>query len=115
MGNPNFGQLQVNVLKLKANYTISDLVKEGDTFTFKYGRYLRSGSGNNAAQNQNLYNAQEYYCKKVFTIVKQYNKCIVFTNYVDQYTNVSGSFEQVSFAKSETQQLIKLLIKWKLH
>ncbi|MCJ8084489.1 MSCRAMM family adhesin SdrC, partial [Staphylococcus aureus] len=34
-----------------------------------------------------------------------------FTNYVDQYTNVSGSFEQVAFAKRENATTDKTAYK----
>ncbi|MFZ8167141.1 Ig-like domain-containing protein, partial [Staphylococcus aureus] len=43
-GNTEFWATSSDVLKLKANYTIDDSVKEGDTFTFKYGQYFRPGS-----------------------------------------------------------------------
>ncbi|MBS3611623.1 hydrolase, partial [Staphylococcus aureus] len=37
-GKTEFWATSSDVLKLKANYTIDDSVKEGDTFTFKYGQ-----------------------------------------------------------------------------
>lgn len=87
------------------------LLKRAIHFTFKYGQYFRPGSVRLPAQNQNLYNAQGNIIAKVFTIVKQIQQRILFTNYVDQYTNVSGSFEQVSFAKRENATTDKTAYK----
>ncbi|OMH87551.1 SdrD B-like domain-containing protein, partial [Staphylococcus argenteus] len=100
-GNTEFWATSSDVLKLKANYTIDDSVKEGDTFTFKYGQYFRPGSVRLPSQTQNLYNAQGNIIAKGIYDSKTNTTTYTFTNYVDQYTNVSGSIEQVSFAKRE--------------
>ncbi|WP_244053987.1 SdrD B-like domain-containing protein, partial [Staphylococcus argenteus] len=100
-GKTEFWATSSDVLKLKANYTIDDSVKEGDTFTFKYGQYFRPGSVRLPSQTQNLYNAQGNIIAKGIYDSKTNTTTYTFTNYVDQYTNVSGSIEQVSFAKRE--------------
>uniref|UniRef100_UPI00069D0A8C SdrD B-like domain-containing protein n=1 Tax=Staphylococcus aureus TaxID=1280 RepID=UPI00069D0A8C len=110
-GKTEFWATSSDVLKLKANYTIDDSVKEGDTFTFKYGQYFRPGSVRLPAQNQNLYNAQGNIIAKGIYDSKTNTTTYTFTNYVDQYTNVSGSFEQVSFAKRENATTDKTAYK----
>ncbi|HEH3443682.1 TPA: fibrinogen-binding adhesin SdrG C-terminal domain-containing protein, partial [Staphylococcus aureus] len=110
-GKTEFWATSSDVLKLKANYTIDDSVKEGDTFTFKYGQYFRPGSVRLPAQNQNLYNAQGNIIAKGIYDSKTNTTTYTFTNYVDQYTNVSGSFEQVSFAKHENATTDKTAYK----
>ncbi|HDC3680204.1 TPA: fibrinogen-binding adhesin SdrG C-terminal domain-containing protein, partial [Staphylococcus aureus] len=100
-GKTEFWATSSDVLKLKANYTIDDSVKEGDTFTFKYGQYFRPGSVRLPSQTQNLYNAQGNIIAKGIYDSTTNTTTYTFTNYVDQYTNVSGSFEQVAFAKRE--------------
>ncbi|ENN64148.1 serine-aspartate repeat-containing protein C, partial [Staphylococcus aureus M1216] len=110
-GKTEFWATSSDVLKLKANYIIDDSVKEGDTFTFKYGQYFRPGSVRLPAQNQNLYNAQGNIIAKGIYDSKTNTTTYTFTNYVDQYTNVSGSFEQVSFAKRENATTDKTAYK----
>ncbi|HCZ8386191.1 TPA: fibrinogen-binding adhesin SdrG C-terminal domain-containing protein, partial [Staphylococcus aureus] len=100
-GKTEFWATSSDVLKLKANYTIDDSVKEGDTFAFKYGQYFRPGSVRLPSQTQNLYNAQGNIIAKGIYDSTTNTTTYTFTNYVDQYTNVSGSFEQVAFAKRE--------------
>ncbi|NGJ83767.1 YSIRK-type signal peptide-containing protein, partial [Staphylococcus aureus] len=100
-GKTEFWATSSDVLKLKANYTIDDSVKEGDTFTFKYGQYFRPGSVRLPSQTQNLYNAQGNIIAKGIYDSNTNTTTYTFTNYVDQYTNISGSFEQVAFAKRE--------------
>ncbi|HDM3497838.1 TPA: fibrinogen-binding adhesin SdrG C-terminal domain-containing protein, partial [Staphylococcus aureus] len=100
-----------DVLKLKANYKIDDSVKEGDTFTFKYGQYFRPGSVRLPSQTQNLYNAQGNIIAKGIYDSTTNTTTYTFTNYVDQYTNVSGSFEQVAFAKRENATTDKTAYK----
>ncbi|HEB2198261.1 TPA: fibrinogen-binding adhesin SdrG C-terminal domain-containing protein, partial [Staphylococcus aureus] len=100
-GKTEFWATSSDVLKLKANYTIDDSVKEGDTFTFKYGQYFRPGSVRLPSQTQNLYNAQGNIIAKGIYASETNTTTYTFTNYVDQYTNISGSFEQVAFAKRE--------------
>ncbi|TYO19380.1 YSIRK-type signal peptide-containing protein, partial [Staphylococcus aureus] len=100
-GKTEFWATSSDVLKLKANYKIDDSVKEGDTFTFKYGQYFRPGSVRLPSQTQNLYNAQGNIIAKGIYDSTTNTTTYTFTNYVDQYTNVSGSFEQVAFAKRE--------------
>ncbi|HAZ5733581.1 TPA: YSIRK-type signal peptide-containing protein, partial [Staphylococcus aureus] len=100
-GKTEFWATSSDVLKLKANYTIDDSVKEGDTFTFKYGQYFRPGSVRLPSQTQNLYNAQGNIIAKGIYDSTTNTTTYTFTNYVDQYTNISGSFEQVAFAKRE--------------
>ncbi|EVG72084.1 serine-aspartate repeat-containing protein C, partial [Staphylococcus aureus UCIM6069] len=110
-GNTEFWATSSDVLKLKANYTIDDSVKEGDTFTFKYGQYFRPGSVRLPSQTQNLYNAQGNIIAKGIYDSKTNTTTYTFTNYVDQYTNVSGSFEQVAFAKRENATTDKTAYK----
>ncbi|WP_256962288.1 MSCRAMM family adhesin SdrC, partial [Staphylococcus argenteus] len=110
-GNTEFWATSSDVLKLKANYTIDDSVKEGDTFTFKYGQYFRPGSVRLPSQTQNLYNAQGNIIAKGIYDSKTNTTTYTFTNYVDQYKNVSGSIEQVSFAKRENATTDKATYK----
>lgn len=110
-GKTEFWATSSDVLKLKANYTIDDSVKEGDTFTFKYGQYFRPGSVRLPSQTQNLYNAQGNIIAKGIYDSKTNTTTYTFTNYVDQYTNVSGSFEQVAFAKRENATTDKTAYK----
>ncbi|MBE2137656.1 fibrinogen-binding adhesin SdrG C-terminal domain-containing protein, partial [Staphylococcus argenteus] len=110
-GKTEFWATSSDVLKLKANYTIDDSVKEGDTFTFKYGQYFRPGSVRLPSQTQNLYNAQGNIIAKGIYDSKTNTTTYTFTNYVDQYTNVSGSIEQVSFAKRENATTDKATYK----
>ncbi len=110
-GKTEFWATSSDVLKLKANYTIDDSVKEGDTFTFKYGQYFRPGSVRLPSQTQNLYNAQGNIIAKGIYDSNTNTTTYTFTNYVDQYTNVSGSIEQVSFAKRENATTDKTAYK----
>ncbi|HDB4660081.1 TPA: fibrinogen-binding adhesin SdrG C-terminal domain-containing protein, partial [Staphylococcus aureus] len=110
-GKTEFWATSSDVLKLKANYTIDDSVKEGDTFTFKYGQYFRPGSVRLPSQTQNLYNAQGNIIAKGIYDSTTNTTTYTFTNYVDQYTNVSGSFEQVAFAKRENATTDKTVYK----
>ncbi|HEH5613193.1 SdrD B-like domain-containing protein, partial [Staphylococcus aureus] len=110
-GKTEFWATSSDVLKLKANYTIDDSVKEGDTFTFKYGQYFRPGSVRLPSQTQNLYNAQGNIIAKGIYDSTTNTTTYTFTNYVDQYTNVSGSFEQVAFAKRENATTDKTAYK----
>lgn len=110
-GNTEFWATSSDVLKLKANYTIDDSVKEGDTFTFKYGQYFRPGSVRLPSQTQNLYNAQGNIIAKGIYDSETNTTTYTFTNYVDQYTNISGSFEQVAFAKRENATTDKTAYK----
>ncbi|EZZ43020.1 SdrD B-like domain-containing protein, partial [Staphylococcus aureus] len=110
-GKTEFWATSSDVLKLKANYTIDNSVKEGDTFTFKYGQYFRPGSVRLPSQTQNLYNAQGNIIAKGIYDSTTNTTTYTFTNYVDQYTNVSGSFEQVAFAKRENATTDKTAYK----
>ncbi|HDC9254703.1 TPA: fibrinogen-binding adhesin SdrG C-terminal domain-containing protein, partial [Staphylococcus aureus] len=110
-GKTEFWATSSDVLKLKANYTIDDSVKEGDTFTFKYGQYFRPGSVRLPSQTQNLYNAQGNIIAKGIYDSNTNTTTYTFTNYVDQYTNVSGSIEQVAFAKRENATTDKTAYK----
>ncbi len=110
-GKTEFWATSSDVLKLKANYTIDDSVKEGDTFTFKYGQYFRPGSVRLPSQTQNLYNAQGNIIAKGIYDSTTNTTTYTFTNYVDQYTNVSGSIEQVAFAKRENATTDKTAYK----
>ncbi|HDE0505760.1 TPA: fibrinogen-binding adhesin SdrG C-terminal domain-containing protein, partial [Staphylococcus aureus] len=110
-GKTEFWATSSDVLKLKANYKIDDSVKEGDTFTFKYGQYFRPGSVRLPSQTQNLYNAQGNIIAKGIYDSTTNTTTYTFTNYVDQYTNVSGSFEQVAFAKRENATTDKTAYK----
>ncbi|HCZ2529222.1 TPA: fibrinogen-binding adhesin SdrG C-terminal domain-containing protein, partial [Staphylococcus aureus] len=110
-GKTEFWATSSDVLKLKANYTIDDSVKEGDTFTFKYGQYFRPGSVRLPSKTQNLYNAQGNIIAKGIYDSETNSTTYTFTNYVDQYTNISGSIEQVSFAKRENATTDKTAYK----
>ncbi|WP_103152986.1 SdrD B-like domain-containing protein, partial [Staphylococcus aureus] len=110
-GKTEFWATSSDVLKLKANYKIDDSVKEGDTFTFKYGQYFRPDSVRLPSQTQNLYNAQGNIIAKGIYDSTTNTTTYTFTNYVDQYTNVSGSFEQVAFAKRENATTDKTAYK----
>ncbi|HEI4266434.1 TPA: carboxypeptidase regulatory-like domain-containing protein, partial [Staphylococcus aureus] len=110
-GKTEFWATSSDVLKLKANYTIDDSVKEGDTFTFKYGQYFRPGSVRLPSKTQNLYNAQGNIIAKGIYDSATNSTTYTFTNYVDQYTNISGSIEQVSFAKRENATTDKTAYK----
>ncbi|WP_069994110.1 SdrD B-like domain-containing protein, partial [Staphylococcus aureus] len=110
-GKTEFWATSSDVLKLKANYKIDDSVKEGDTFTFKYGQYFHPGSVRLPSQTQNLYNAQGNIIAKGIYDSTTNTTTYTFTNYVDQYTNVSGSFEQVAFAKRENATTDKTAYK----
>ncbi|HEB2319678.1 TPA: fibrinogen-binding adhesin SdrG C-terminal domain-containing protein, partial [Staphylococcus aureus] len=110
-GKTEFWATSSDVLKLKANYKIDDSVKEGDTFTFKYGQYFRPGSVRLPSQTQNLYNAQGNIIAKGIYDSTTNTTTYTFTNYVDQYTSVSGSFEQVAFAKRENATTDKTAYK----
>ncbi len=94
-GKTEFWATSSDVLKLKANYTIDDSVKEGDTFTFKYVQYFRPGSVRLPSKTQNLYNAQGNIIAKGIYDSATNSTTYTFTNYVDQYTNISGSIQQV--------------------
>lgn len=110
-GKTEFWATSSDVLKLKANYKIDDSVKEGDTFTFKYGQYFRPGSVRLPSQTQNLYNAQGNIIAKGIYDSATNTTTYTFTNYVDQYTNVNGSIEQVAFAKRENATTDKTAYK----
>ena len=104
--NPQTGQKEFwatssDVLKLKADYTIDDDVHEGDQMTFQYGDYFRPGSVSLPSTQQNLYDANGGLVAKGIYDSNTNSTTYTFTNYVDQYNNIKGSFEQITFAKRE--------------
>lgn len=104
--NPQTGQKEFwatssDVLKLKSDYTIDDDVHEGDQMTFQYGKYFRPGSVSLPSTQQNLYDANGGLVAKGIYDSNTNSTTYTFTNYVDQYNNIKGSFEQITFAKRE--------------
>ena len=87
---------------LKANYELDDSIKEGDTFTIKYGQYIRPGGLELPAIKTQLRSkdgsivANGVYDKTTNTTT------YTFTNYVDQYQNITGSFDLIATPKRET-------------
>ncbi len=100
-GQEEFWATSGAVLKLKADYTVDDDVHEGDTFTFQYGNYYRPGSVRLPSTEQKLYNANGNLIAKGIYNSATNSTTYTFTNYVDQYDNIKGSFEQVTFSKRE--------------
>lgn len=69
--------------------------------TFQYGKYFRPGSVSLPSTQQNLYDANGGLVAKGIYDSNTNSTTYTFTNYVDQYNNIKGSFEQVTFAKRE--------------
>lgn len=98
---------------LKANYELDDSIKEGDTFTIKYGQYIRPGGLELPAIKTQLRSkdgsivANGVYDKTTNTTT------YTFTNYVDQYQNITGSFDLIATPKREQQLRIIRIILWK--
>ncbi|WP_141754093.1 SdrD B-like domain-containing protein, partial [Staphylococcus sp. HMSC072E01] len=87
---------------IKANYTLDDSITEGDTFTIKYGDYIRPGALELPATNTQLRsNKGEIVANGVYDQSTN-TTTYTFTNYVDQYQNVKGSFSLIATPKRET-------------
>ncbi|REH92625.1 YSIRK signal domain/LPXTG anchor domain surface protein, partial [Staphylococcus felis] len=101
--NPNTGQEEFwattnAVLRLKADYQLDDSIKEGDTFTIKYGQYFRPGGLNLPSTNHILYTNDGSIIAKGIYNPNTKETTYTFTNYVDQYQNIKGSFNITTFS-----------------
>ncbi|PNZ10065.1 hypothetical protein CD113_10910, partial [Staphylococcus simiae] len=101
-GNPDVWITSADNIIIKGNYQIDNTVKEGDYFTVKYGDYIRPGGGiDYLPGNVDLKSvdgdivARGDYDKASNTIK------YTFTNYVDQYKDIKGSFTSINSAKRE--------------
>ncbi|MEQ6092751.1 SdrD B-like domain-containing protein [Staphylococcus saccharolyticus] len=87
---------------LKANYSLDDSIKEGDTFTIKYGKYIRPGGLEFPATHTQLRSADGSIVANGVYDKSTNTTTYTFTNYVDQYSNIIGSFNLIATSKRET-------------
>ncbi|PNZ80574.1 YSIRK signal domain/LPXTG anchor domain surface protein, partial [Staphylococcus petrasii] len=89
-------------LKLSADYELDNSIKEGDTFTIKYGDYIRPGALELPAKNTQLRSKEGSIVANGVYDEATNTTTYTFTNYVDQYQNVTGSFNLLATPKRET-------------
>ncbi|MDW4053907.1 uro-adherence factor UafA, partial [Staphylococcus saprophyticus] len=88
-------------LKIKIDYTVDDSVVEGDYFTVDFGKYIHPGTSRKPYRVNNIHDANGR------TIaIGSYDSATntakyTFTNYVDIYNNVRGSFSLLSWPFKE--------------
>lgn len=79
-------------LRLSADYELDNSIKEGDTFTIKYGDYIRPGALELPAKNTQLRSKEGSIVANGVYDETTNTTTYTFTNYVDQYQNITGSF-----------------------
>ncbi|MGC7711225.1 SdrD B-like domain-containing protein, partial [Staphylococcus epidermidis] len=89
-------------LKLSADYELDNSIKEGDTFTIKYGDYIRPGALELPAKNTQLRSKEGSIVANGVYDETTNTTTYTFTNYVDQYQNITGSFNLLATPKRET-------------
>lgn len=90
-----------DILSLKADYTVDNSVKSGDTFTIGYGQYIRPGGFSLPSSDTELRDANGAIIAKGKYDSNTNKTTYTFTNYVDQYDNIQGSFKIAATAKRE--------------
>nr|WP_165380032.1 SdrD B-like domain-containing protein [Staphylococcus condimenti] len=81
-----------DIIKFTGNYAIADAVKEGDYITLSYGDYFRPGSIETPPAVTNLLdNSGKLVATGVYDQATNTIK-YTFTDYVDQLSNITGSF-----------------------
>ena len=83
----------------KADYTVDNSVKSGDTFTIGYGQYIRPGGFSLPSSDTELRDANGAIIAKGKYDSNTNKTTYTFTNYVDQYDNIQGSFKIAATAK----------------
>ncbi|MGV3274749.1 SdrD B-like domain-containing protein [Staphylococcus sp. 11261D007BR] len=101
--NPNTGNLEFwatsgDALKLKADYQLDDEITEGDQFTIQYGKNYRPGALNTARDTHTLYSNDGKIIAQGVYDAETKTTTYTFTNYVDQYQNITGSFVITTFS-----------------
>ncbi|MCI2753590.1 SdrD B-like domain-containing protein, partial [Staphylococcus lugdunensis] len=94
-------------LKLSADYELDNSIKEGDTFTIKYGDYIRPGALELPAKNTQLRSKEGSIVANGVYDETTNTTTYTFTNYVDQYQNITGSFNLLATPKRETVTIDK--------
>ncbi|MDT4047322.1 SdrD B-like domain-containing protein, partial [Staphylococcus aureus] len=89
-------------LKLSADYALDNSIKEGDTFTIKYGDYIRPGALELPAKNTQLRSKEGSIVANGVYDETTNTTTYTFTNYVNQYQNITGSFNLLATPKRET-------------
>ncbi|SEM70619.1 serine-aspartate repeat-containing protein C/D/E, partial [Staphylococcus hominis] len=89
-------------LRLSADYKLDNSIKEGDTFTIKYGDYIRPGALELPAKNTQLRSKEGSIVANGVYDETTNTTTYTFTNYVDQYQNITGSFNLLATPKRET-------------
>ena len=89
-------------LRLSADYELDNSIKEGDTFTIKYGDYIRPGALELPAKNTQLRSKEGSIVANGIYDENTNTTTYTFTNYVDQYQNITGSFNLLATPKRET-------------
>ena len=89
-------------LRLSADYELDNSIKEGDTFTIKYGDYIRPGALELPAKNTQLRSKEGSIVANGVYDETTNTTTYTFTNYVDQYQNITGSFNLLATPKRET-------------
>ncbi|HCT1771053.1 TPA: YSIRK-type signal peptide-containing protein, partial [Staphylococcus aureus] len=88
--------------RLSANYELDDGIREGDTFTIKYGDYIRPGALELPSKNTQLRSNEGSIVANGVYDESTNTTTYTFTNYVDQYQNIKGSFNILATPKRET-------------
>ena len=101
-------------LRLSADYELDNSIKEGDTFTIKYGDYIRPGALELPAKNTQLRSKEGSIVANGVYDETTNTTTYTFTNYVDQYQNITGSFNLLATPKERQQLKINKVILWML-
>ncbi|WP_176747533.1 SdrD B-like domain-containing protein, partial [Staphylococcus sp. HMSC056D08] len=88
--------------RLSADYELDNSIKEGDTFTIRYGKYIRPGALELPAKNTQLRSKEGSIVANGVYDETTNTTTYTFTNYVDQYQNITGSFNLLATPKRET-------------
>ncbi|WP_179122057.1 Ig-like domain-containing protein, partial [Salmonella enterica] len=88
--------------KLSADYELDNSIKEGDTFTIRYGEYIRPGALELPAKNTQLRSKEGSIVANGVYDETTNTTTYTFTNYVDQYQNITGNFNLLATPKRET-------------
>ncbi|PNZ30187.1 hypothetical protein CD137_05475, partial [Staphylococcus petrasii] len=87
---------------IQANYALDDSITEGDTFTIQYGTYIRPGGLELPAKNVDLRSDNGSIVATGVYDENTNTTTYTFTNYVDQYSNITGNFKLIATPKRAT-------------
>ena len=96
-GDSGFAATNNSHLTVKANYQVDNSVKSGDQFTIQYGDTIRPGGLALPSTNTELRSNNGNLVATGVYDSSNNRTTYTFTNYVDQYDDISGSFEITAY------------------